>query len=140
MEEPITKKAVNVLVREADPRVSSSLLTNTTQRNVLQSVLRAYKNIMGGLWVGGTVTLYETKLVFQPNGMNQAFHVNDCFREMSLSEIREVHVRLGIVTKIIDIVTTKGTLSMRCFGAKHFAEKIRTQSIVMDRKRLMSLR
>lgn len=57
--------------------------------------------------------------------VNQIVHDGDYIVAIPLTEISSVDVRFGFVTKIIDIRTAQGTLFVRCYGARDFAEKIR---------------
>jgi len=81
---------------------------------------------MGGLWVGGTVTLTRDRLVFGPNALNAAAHEGDTAQSVPLAQVAEVVDRLGWFTRIVDVRTADGdALTFRCFGAPAFAEKIR---------------
>ncbi|MBO9497945.1 MAG: hypothetical protein J7496_02760 [Novosphingobium sp.] len=96
--------------------------------STVSSVLEAFSRHYGGLWVGGKVTLYDDRFVFEPNAMNQFVHQNGealCF-DVPLREIETVKTRPGLLTDIIDIEVSETQVSVRCFGAKKFAERIRT--------------
>ena len=81
---------------------------------------------MGGLWVGGTVTLTQDMLSFSPNGMNAAAHESDVSVSVALDRVGEVADRFGWFTRIIDVRAVDGDLfTFRCFGARAFAEEIR---------------
>lgn len=81
---------------------------------------------MGGLWVGGSVTLTEDTLTFSPNGMNAAAHDRDTSAGVSLERVVDVTDRFGWVTRIVDVHTDMGELfTFRCFGAKAFADTVR---------------
>ena len=98
---------------------------NATGLDVTEIVLNGFNTAMGGLWIGGTATLDETKIAFRPNALNLAVHAGDYSVEIPLADVSDVQVRFGFVTKIIDIVTDHGKLSIPCFGAPRFATKIR---------------
>jgi len=85
------------------------------------------RSMFGGLWVGGSAQLYETKLVFRPNSVNRAAHADDATTEIELYAVTDVRVRGGFLTKIIDIATGEDGLTIRCFGAEAFADRIREQ-------------
>lgn len=88
---------------------------------------------MGGLWVGGAVTLTRDALYFAPNAMNVAAHDRDTSASVSLARVVDVADRFGWVTRIVDVRADTGEIfTFRCFGAKAFAEKIR-QSIAERR-------
>ncbi len=81
---------------------------------------------MGGLWVGGAVTLTRETLSFSPNGMNVAAHDRDTSAGVSLDRVVDVTDRFGWVTRIVDVRTDAGEIfTFRCFGAKAFADLIR---------------
>jgi hypothetical protein len=126
MDTPIVQKAVNALMADAEMGFGAKFLVHATGLDVTETVLKEFKKVMGGLWVGGTATLYERKLAFRPNALNLAVHAGDYSVEIPLQEISDIQVRFGFVTKIIDIVTAHGKLSMRCFEAEDFANMIRT--------------
>jgi hypothetical protein len=127
MDTPIVQKKVNALVAGAEMGFGAKFLVKATGLDVTETVLKEFKKAMGGLWVGGTATLHETKLAFRPNALNRALHAGDYSVEIPLREISDIQVRFGFITKIIDIVTAHGKLSLRCFGAEDFAGTIRTQ-------------
>ena len=124
-ETPIAEKSVNALIADAEIGFFAKYLMSATSGDSTERVLEVFKKEMGGLWVGGTAALYEKKLRFRPNAMNQAVHAGDYSLEIPLHEISEIKVRSGLLTNIIDIVTAKGVLSIRCFGAEDFAKMIR---------------
>ena len=81
---------------------------------------------IGGLWVGGAVTLTHEALHFAPNAMNVAAHDRDTSSAVPLAHVVEVSDRFGWVTRIVDVRTDTGeTFTFRCFGAKAFADTIR---------------
>jgi hypothetical protein len=81
---------------------------------------------MGGLWVGGRVTLTSGALSFGPNALNAAAHDGDVIWTIPLSAVAEVKDRFGWLTRIVDVRTDNGeTVTFRCFGAPAFAEQIR---------------
>jgi hypothetical protein len=86
------------------------------------------RSMFGGLWVGGTAQLYETKLVFRPNSLNRTAHADDATTEIELDLVTSVRVRGGLLTKIIDIAAGPDGLTIRCFGAEAFADRIREQA------------
>jgi hypothetical protein len=127
MDAQIEKKTVNALVPDAEIGFIAEFVMEMTDTKITKDVLKQFQKAMGGLWVGGSATLYGTKLQFRPNTINRMVHADDYSLEIPLSEITEVGVRFGMVTRIIDIVTAHGKFSMRCYGAKNFAETIRNQ-------------
>ena len=134
MDAQIEKKMVNALVSDAEIGFIAKFAMEMTNTKITETVLKQFKKAMGGLWVGGNAILYEAKLHFQPNAMNRMVHAGDYSLEIPLSEITEVDVCFGMVTKIIDIVTAHGKFSIRCYGANKFANTIRNQVAVQKNK------
>jgi len=126
MDEIIEKKLANALIREAEIGGFGDFLI-TLAGSSISLVTSAAKKILGGLWVGGTTLLYREKVVFKPNLVNNLIHKEEYVVSIPLKRVQSVSVRFGVLTKIIDIKTSEGVLSVRCFGAKAFAEKIDIQ-------------
>lgn len=81
---------------------------------------------MGGLWVGGAVTLTREALIFSPNAMNVAAHEGNIYWAIPLADIVSVADRFGWLTRIVDVETEDGEkVSFRCFGARAFAHQVR---------------
>lgn len=74
MNTQIVKKTVNALITDAEVGFGVKFLVNAAGLDVTETVLMGFKKAMGGLWVGGTATLYETKIAFCPNALNRAIH------------------------------------------------------------------
>jgi hypothetical protein len=83
---------------------------------------------MGGLWVAGTLSLYEDSLHFEANAMNKALQTGTMSVDIPLRSIARASLRYGFITKIIDVVWTQDSMqylnSFRCFGAQDFLAKI----------------
>ena len=80
---------------------------------------------MGGLWVGGRVTLTDDHVFFEPNGVNAMAHAGDTSHSAPLDRVAEVRHRFGILTRIIDVKLDNGSVfTFRCFGARKFARQI----------------
>lgn len=120
----IARKLANALMKDAEIGDTTALALGPGGRLGTAAV----KKLMGGLWVGGTAYLTEDAVEFHPNGLNRAVHKDPDSLSvvLPLRGVTSVEMRQGILTQIIDINTAIGTLSVRCFGAKGFAEKIET--------------
>ena len=120
----IARKLANALMKDAEIGDTTALALGPGGRLGTAAV----KKLMGGLWVGGTVYLTEDAVEFHPNGLNRAVHKDPDSLSvvLPLRGVTSVEMRQGILTPIIDINTAIGTLSVRCFGAKGFAEQIET--------------
>lgn len=91
-----------------------------------KSVLTAFADHYGGLWVGGRATLTDTMLTFEPNVLNRLLHENgEALRlDLPLAAIDQVATRFGWFTGIIDVTAQGAVFSLRCYGSKGFAAKI----------------
>lgn len=118
----IARKLANALMKDAEMGDRTSQLLGPGGR----LGTRAIKALMGGLWVGGTVYLTPDAVEFHPNGLNRAVHKDpDSLNViLPLRGITSVETRFGVATQIIDLKTAIGTLSIRCLGARGFANKI----------------
>src|SRR5262245_52560912 len=125
MTAPIANKTVNALIKNAEIAFGVRYCLNATGLHITGTVIDGLKKVMGGLWVGGTATLYATEVTFRPNALNTAIHAGDYSIAIPLADVSDVQVRFGFVTRIIDVITADGTLSIRCFGASRFADMIR---------------
>ena len=75
----------------------------------------------GGLWVGGTLSVYESGVSFEPNGVNRALQEGELTSELSWPEVLDIKVRRGVLTNIIELSHTGGAQAFRCFAAKRVA-------------------
>lgn len=118
----IARKMANALMKDAEIGDRTQMILGPGGRLGTNAV----KKLMGGLWVGGTAYLTSDAVEFQPNGLNRAMHKDPESLSviLPLRSITAVETRFGIATQIIDIKTAIGTLSIRCYGAKGFADKI----------------
>lgn len=127
MDQLVAVKTANALIPNADLASAARSWVTVIGGGAVEDVVEGFRSLMGGLWVGGKATLYTDRLSFQPNALNRALHDGDYSLEISLSDIEDVCVRWGVLTKIIDVETDAGRLSLRCFGAPAFAKQILLQ-------------
>lgn len=118
----IARKLANALMKDAEIGDRAQSMLGSGGRLGTNAV----KKLMGGLWVGGTVYLTPDAVEFHPNGLNRVVHKDPDSLSvvLPLRGITSVETRFGLGTKIIDIKTAIGTLSVRCYGATGFAKKI----------------
>lgn len=91
-----------------------------------ESAVEWLQRRMGGLWVGGAVTLTQETLSFGPNALNAAAHAGDTSNSVPLDRVVDVQDRFGMLTRIIDVRLDDGSLfTFRCFGARKFAQVIK---------------
>ncbi len=115
-ETALARRVVNALISDARP-------ISGLGWNVAFSIW-IFRKCYGGLWVGGILDLFEDRLVFAANDLNRSLTEGTLDLTLSLSKIRVVKSRFGLVTGIIDITTDDGRTSFRCYGSKEFAASI----------------
>jgi hypothetical protein len=107
------RKVVNAFIPDATP---SDLVPA-----VVLSVIDRYKRKHGGLWVGGTVSVSQSRISFFPNGLNRAFHEGMEPISVLAKDIRAVRHEFGWVTGIVVVDHMHGEFRFRCYGAKQLA-------------------
>ena len=112
----IQKKVANAFYKD------DQLATTGYTSGDLGSELVRY--FMKGLWLGGTVTLTSTRLMFELNALNKLFHSGNYQVEISLADIRQVIVKPALGYKIIQLMIPQGDFQIRVSGAKEFAQLI----------------
>ncbi len=121
----IARKTVNAFFPKAEAaifiRFASKLLG---EMNHAPDPLELVRETLGGLWVGGTLVVTDKDIQFQPNALNRLAHSGDVSVTVPMTEVRST-ATAGMFTRIIDIETTAGTFSVRCYGADAFAATIR---------------
>lgn len=111
------KKLCNAFITDA---IINRRLGGSVVRNV-----EAIGSLMGGLWVGGTVTVSAYALDWVPNIMNSAFHDNLQSLHIPLMEVRAVRREFGILTGIVVVELADGSeFRFRCFNARSVAENM----------------
>ena len=116
MTDKMQQKIVNALVPEAPLALWVKILL----------FWAVYPSIRAssGLWVGGTVTLGDSRLVFEPNLMNRLFLSKDVSFAVGLDQVRSVRVEPARFTRIIVLNTDQGERRVRCYDAEGFAATI----------------
>lgn len=101
----------------------------------LDSVLDAFADHYGGLWVGGRATLTASTLTFEPNALNRFVHEEGAKLRMDLplGAIDKVTTRFGWFTGIIDVAALGAVFTLRCYGSKTFAAKIEVARSAVSR-------
>lgn len=86
-----------------------------------------FKRAMGGLWVGGRVTLTRTQLAFNPNRLNSSMHKGEIDWIIKLSDIESIEVTSSIGMPVTNVATKERRVRFRCWGAKRFVSRIDDQ-------------
>ncbi|MCE3263898.1 MAG: hypothetical protein K0R43_2977 [Pseudoduganella sp.] len=111
------KKLCNAFITDA---VISRRIGGAAGRNA-----EAIGAMMGGLWVGGTVTVSADALDWVPNIMNKAFHDKLQMVHIPLAEVRAVRREFGILTGIVVVeLEDNSEFRFRCFSARSVAENM----------------
>ena len=118
------RKFGNARVKDAEIEFLVYAAAGVENAPSMMLVLGAFKKAYGGLWVGGAITLDDNTLTFRANMLNRAIHKDLSEISIPLKDITSVNKRFGVLTGIIDIETDAGTLAVRLYGAKKFADKI----------------
>lgn len=121
-------RVANALIEDAEVSVPESpgFAFIAPVFETVTPVLERFRRAYGGLWVGGRATLTATELRFHPNAANRSIHSGELTITIPLPAVVSVEVRRGFVTRIIAVETPGYLLRLRCFGAKSFAEQIRS--------------
>lgn len=77
----------------------------------------AAKKALGGLWVGGRVTISDEGVRFAANGLNKVMHKNAPPIDIPLDTIKSVKLDGGWITRIVSVEHAGGELRFRCYGA-----------------------
>ncbi len=135
MEPLLASKIVNALIANATPNFAlyTSLARATglggtlgeVQKAATESILSAFQEYYGGLWVGGKASLSPNEIAFAPNALNRVVHKGDMSFAIPLADVTDVVIEPSYFTKIIAIQTQCGAFKMRCYGATKFAQTIR---------------
>lgn len=111
------KKLCNAFITDA---VINRRVGGTAARGV-----EAIGAAMGGLWVGGTVTVSAYALEWVPNIMNQVFHDQLQSVHIPLADVRAVRREFGILTGVVVVeLADKTEFRFRCFNARNVAENM----------------
>ena len=78
----------------------------------------------GGLWVGGTLTVGDGHVRFEPNALNRSFLVEDVSFSIGPGEIKSVRVEPAMATDIVVLNLDRAERRFRCYGAKDVAAAI----------------
>jgi hypothetical protein len=117
---PILKKVCNAQLPEA--MVDFSAIPFNARLGVW--LVSKWFSQRGGLWVGGSVILYDDRMVFEANSLNNYFHYNLSCIEMPFKEVISVEFEPAFITNIITIRSSTQLLKIRCYGAKQLRETL----------------
>jgi hypothetical protein len=73
------------------------------------------KRAQGGLWVGGTFSIYEDAVGFEANALNSVFQDGTLAVLTPLSDITEVTVTRSLIFKTLKIRLHDTTLAVKCY-------------------------
>jgi hypothetical protein len=111
--EAIIRRPVNAFVPDASPSDRMPL-------GILRTIHR-FKREHGGLWVGGTVSISQSGVLFSPNWVNRKVHDDPSPVHVPAADIRRVRREFGWVTGIVVVEHAHGEFRFRCYGARRLA-------------------
>lgn len=118
-------RTCNACLADAEPsRLAQLVMLKGPIEATAEMVLKAVRKMMGGLWVGGRVFLTTHRVVFVPNALNRALHNSLSIVVVKLADVTGVVSRFGLFTRIVDVKTAQGTLTVRGHAMKKFARAI----------------
>jgi hypothetical protein len=79
--------------------------------------LKLAERLVGGLWVGGEVTLSHEGIFFQANKLNESLHTGLEHVSIPLDGILSVERLSGWFTDIVCVKHSGGEFRFRCYGA-----------------------
>lgn len=126
-EEAVTTKLCNALIDSAEPSVAFHLIplpAGVAAAAGSRAGFELARHAFGGTWVGGRVTLTNLRIIFEPNALNTFLQNGISAIALPLEALTGVQTRWGFLTSIVEIEAGKASLSIRCFGAKQFAQAV----------------
>jgi hypothetical protein len=121
------ERTANALLAEValKPFADAYLQWNTL--GLANAELERLRREMGGLWVGGTLTVSEDAIVFGANALNRWLQAGPLRLKIPMRDVSAVNLRRGVLTKIIEVTYGEPALrtSFRCFGAAEVADFVR---------------
>lgn len=125
----IESKVCNAKITNASPSFGGYIIASAAGGLVGAAitgvVLKVFKSMTSGLWVGGRVYLTSSCLLFEPNKVNKFLHDDVGVVRIPVGEINTVEREFGFVTGIVRVCTEHGDFKFRCYGAREFADKIK---------------
>lgn len=102
-------------------RVANALIPNARPASTIGGTtlwsIKLVEQFVGGLWVGGEVTLSNEGVNFQANKLNESFHIGLAPIHIPLEDIVSVKKISGWVTDIVSVKHSGGEFRFRCYGA-----------------------
>jgi hypothetical protein len=121
-------RVCNAIIKNAEPKLFVDLaMLATGIDDVAGLTLKLMKKMAGGLWVGGRAFLTTHRVVFMPNALNRAVQDGLAVVAVRLEDVTGVRERFGFVTRILDIETRAGALTIRCLRASQFGSAIEAE-------------
>jgi hypothetical protein len=133
-EQVLAYRVVNACLKEAAPNAFFNFVMDKLGAQTATDLAFAtIKSMSGGLWVGGRAFLTTHRLVFMPNAMNRAVHEALPVIAIDLAAVTDVADRFGVGTRILDVKTAQGDLTLRGYDSARFAGMIK--EAVLTRRR-----
>ena len=123
-ERVLAYRVCGACLADAEPSFLAKLVANAADADVDTSV-GFIRKMTGGIWVGGRAILTTHRIVFLPNMLNRVLHEDLTPLAIALTDAIEVVHRFGIVTSIVDVKSTRLTITFRGYRMKSFVADIR---------------
>jgi hypothetical protein len=123
----IEKKVASVLVKDAVPmNPDVRWVANYETLGLFTPMMKFFRWLSGGDWVGGNIFLYRDRLLFRPNSLNQAVLDHAPEINVPLATITEITTTFGLIAGIVIVKHDGGKIcTVRCYGAEKFAKRLR---------------
>ncbi len=122
----IDRRTANTLISDAEAKGFTSRAMGVSG----QMSMKVVEKMIGGVWIGGTAWLTTDALIFEAGRASIAsgLKIDDVRITLPLNEIEEVSWRKAFLTSIIDISAGEQALTLRCYKAQAFADRIRSEA------------
>ena len=120
----LEKKAANALISGVEMRRSFDTFLRGETFGFLNWFLEVLRKRQGGLWVGGTLIVYEDRIQFSPNFANRLVQSGDMSFDLPWTEVSKISWRPGVLTGIIELSHAGKVEAVRCFGSKKLATRM----------------
>jgi hypothetical protein len=104
--------------------ITALILKAMDADRAVEATTQFIKKMTGGMWVGGRLVLTNKRVQFTPNALNRALHRTLPRIALSLADLGPVTTRFGMITKIVDLPTPAGVLSVRLTNSTQVAALI----------------
>ncbi|WP_420393321.1 hypothetical protein [Acuticoccus sp.] len=98
----------------------------TSQGRISAALMRGF-DVLGGMWIPGTATLFADTLAFEGLALHRAIYGEAVRAALPLAEVDSVTVRSGIASRVVVLAIAGGVLRLRGFQIDGFAARVEGQ-------------